>query len=137
MLYEEERRKMTELPHSKICFQFAELICQGNFTDAHSLLSEDLQKTISPTELQKRYVNMIHYVPEDEKANETSPFVLPTVYDLGIQATLEEYANKQENDVGWAYCSICCDGYSEAVSVVVEKDATGKLVIRSIEWGRP
>ena len=132
-----ELKRIAEFPQSKICFEFAQLVCADKFNEAYLMLSNELMAKVTPEHLRESYVNMIHYIPEEERIVDDPNFILPTDVNLCIQNTLDDYMNKKENDIGWAYCSINGDEFSEAVSVIVEKNTAGKLVIREIEWGRP
>lgn len=103
------------------------------------MLSAELQRIQTPDSLMQQYVNMIHYASELKHEGHMKTFVMPCEgeYSLQITNTIEDYRNKKPNDIGWAYCSISGDSYSEAVSVVVERDDYGHLVIGEVEWGRP
>lgn len=51
-------------------------------------------------------------------------------------STIDAWRDRHENDLGWAYVAISGDGFSEAVTAVVAKEAH-RTVVRSLEWGRP
>lgn len=49
---------------------------------------------------------------------------------------MEAWPDKKEDDIGWAYVALSGDSFSEAVAVIVKQE-DNRLVIRSLEWGRP
>ncbi|HNC91251.1 MAG TPA: hypothetical protein PL000_20160 [Anaerolineales bacterium] len=49
---------------------------------------------------------------------------------------MEQWPDQRPNDVGWAYVAIDGEGFSEAVTVIVENERQTPA-IRYIEWGRP
>jgi hypothetical protein len=49
---------------------------------------------------------------------------------------MEDWPNKEEDDIGWAYVALSGDSFSEAATVIMKLE-DGRMVIRSIEWGRP
>lgn len=138
------KQNPSEFVHAKVTLQFAKYLCSGSFEDAHAIFSTELQETMNVDQMKAKFIEMIRgYIPEEEKDN-TPPFTLPppSDFDLNIETTLEEYRNMRSNDVGWAYCSICGDNFSEAVAATVaretnEETLSSKLVIRDIEFGRP
>jgi hypothetical protein len=50
--------------------------------------------------------------------------------------SLEDWPERRDGDLGFAYVGIEGDEFVEAVSVVVH-NYDGKHLIREIEWGRP
>lgn len=126
--------KANALPHAQIVYKFAKLVCDKKYTDAYSMLSPKLQSEYCPEKIESCYVNMIHYIPDD--APKEPSYIPPSDNQLIVESTLEDWVNKPENAIGWAYCSIYNIGFCEAVAVTVEKHGE-KLLIGSIEWGRP
>ena len=113
----------SESRQGAVALRFAERLVAGEFEAAHSMLAAALRENLSPARLKGEYERMLEYCdgPPD--------FV-------GVMEILEEWPARREGDVGWAYVAISGGDYSEAVSVVVSREA-GQFVIREIEWGRP
>jgi hypothetical protein len=61
-------------------------------------------------------------------------------HNVEVIETMEEWPQKIQGDLGWAYVAISATisdrSFSEAVTVVVS-DENDCQVIRSVEWGRP
>lgn len=49
---------------------------------------------------------------------------------------MEDWPDKKQGDVDWAYLGIEGEDFIEAVTVIVA-DAGSGLKIRDIQWGRP
>ena len=49
-----------------------------------------------------------------------------------LPKNVECQIENEDEDIGWAYCSIVGHGFSEAVSITAVKG-----LIESIEWGHP
>ena len=60
----------------------------------------------------------------------------PTVGPVEVGTVMETWPARQPLDVGWVYVSIGGDMFSEAVTVVVMREAD-TLKIRTVEFGRP
>ena len=132
------------LIHEKMTMQFARYLCEGHFDKAHAMLSTELKATLTSQVLKEKYIAMVRgYSDCDSDKADTASFKLPTDYDLNIETALQDYPNMESTgDIGWAYCSICGDGFSEAVAATVSRvlnpdQMTSKLVITDVEWGRP
>ena len=103
--------------------KFARALVEGQFEVAYQLLSCKAKEGFSPLGLKSSFESMIEYGGGP-------------ITHVEVMNTLEDWPAKQEEDIGWAYVAVSGDDYSEAVTVVVAREAT-KSVIREIEWGRP
>ena len=103
--------------------EFAQAVVRGDSAHAHGLLSPALQAALTPEKLAADYQQMIEY-------GEGPPDVIK------VMTTLDDWADRQLADTEWVYVAMANDTYSEAVTVVVAQEGS-RLVIRSIEWGRP
>lgn len=110
-------------PYAKLAVRFAEALVGGDFAAAHGMLSPRLASELPADALRGRYEEMTEY------GDGPADF-------LQLMFTMEEWADHQPADVGWAYVAITGPEFSEAVAVIVEQ-AEGELGIRDIEWGRP
>jgi NTF2-like N-terminal transpeptidase domain len=114
---------MTKTQYSEVASQFASSLVKGDFSSAHSILSQSLKEQLSIAQLQERYNNMTAYSGESAESVE-------------VEETMNEWSQKELNDVGWAYVSISGKSFSEAVTVVIcEED--GKFCVCDVVWGRP
>ena len=109
---------------AKLALQFAEALVASAFESAHDLLSPEYRATVSPGELRSTYEGMVDY--GDGPAT-----------DACLITTMESWPDRQPNDLGWAYVAIIGEGFSEAITVVVETQEAGSPCIRHVEWGRP
>jgi len=110
-------------PHTKVAVEFATALASGDYGRAHAFLSQPLRSATPVAELEAEYKEMVSYGSG-----------APTT--VAAMTAMDEWPDKQPDDVEWVYVAIANDTYSEAVTVVVAHE-NGKLVIRSIEWGRP
>ncbi len=109
-----------DTPYGRFALGFAEALVSGEFSVARSMLSRELSESVSASDLQTAYQEMIEYGdgPPDE---------------IEVMNVLSEWPEKLPTDLGWAYVAIGGPGYAEAVAVVVTRE--GK--VRKIEWRRP
>jgi hypothetical protein len=112
-----------ESPEAKLAVEFAQAVTSGNYAHAHELLSSSLRATLSPAQLKTDFTNMIGDAGG-----------VPTT--IATTMTMDSWPDKKADDLKWVYVAIAGEAYSEAVTVVVAREG-GKLVIRSVEWGRP
>ncbi len=112
--------RLAQTPQGKVGLAFAQALVRGDFMAARQLLSPQLQAEYSGDQLQRTYLDMIEYGGE-----------IPT--EIEVMNILEDWKGKAPEDLGWAYVSIACDSYGEAVAVVVGND----MLISDLEWGRP
>jgi hypothetical protein len=116
---------MSMLPHDtpqgKVALQFAQNLVARNFAEAQAILTPELRSLHSAEALQKQFEGMI------------SNWQGMPVTAVETIEVLNEWPDRQADDMGWAYVSIGGDRFNEAVAVVV----TDAGLIRSIEWGRP
>ena len=114
---------MTLSEHENLALKFANALVKGEFEVAHSMLSSTLREKMSIEDLSCDYEEMIEYG--------TGP-VTETIATLEMQ----DYPDRQNNDLGWAYISMSGEDFSEAVAVTVCEEDNSKK-IRELEWGRP
>ena len=110
-------------PFAALALSFAEALMAGDFAKAHSMLGSGLGHSISSDSLRQTYEGMIDYGDGP-------------VITTELTEALEDWPEKQANDLGWAYVAMSGDNYSEAVCVVVALE-DGAPTIREIQWGRP
>jgi hypothetical protein len=103
--------------------RFAKALVAHQYSDAHSMLTSELQRSWSPEKLKSRYEEMV------------SPAGEPATVD-GHTEFMKDWPDKKPGDIGWAYVSISGAHYAEAVTVIVAKVGDNPK-IREIEWGRP
>ena len=103
--------------------RFASALTNGEYDEAHQMLNPDMQKKHTADGLGKTFEAMVEYGGSPAKVD-------------GFIETLEEWPDKEPDDVGWVYVSVSGDDYAEAVTVIVSTDRNG-MSISSIEWGRP
>jgi hypothetical protein len=102
--------------------QFATHLVAGKPAAAHKLLTPPLAATLTTEALAETYSSML---------TEGDPFT-----ETGIDAELEDWPERKANHVLWVYVSVFGTAHAEAVTVTVAKLGK-KLVIDSVEWGRP
>jgi hypothetical protein len=114
-----------EAPYAQLAVRFANALVAGDFAYAHTLQSAELRPDLTPDRLREAFERMTEYGD--------SP---PTDVELIITMEQWQLPEQRPMDLGWAYVAIAGDGYSEAVTVIVEA-AAGQPAIRHLEWGRP
>lgn len=113
-------------PHETTALAFALHLINGEFAQAHALLSPTLSTLDVPT-LEQTYRKMVSYFTT--AANHTE-----------VVEALSDWPGKLATDVAWVYVAIDNGKDSEAVSVTLEiaqGNAQNAVQIRLIEWGRP
>jgi hypothetical protein len=104
---------------------FARALVAGEFEAARALLSDTLKEQWTSARLAEQTTDLLFYC-------EMSPeHVVAVRFD-----EMEGWANRQVSDLGWACVAIYGDGFNEAVSLIISREA-GRAAIRDIEWGRP
>lgn len=112
-----------ESPNTKLALDFAKAIAAGDRARAHGLLSSELQSSLTPEKLAADYKEMVGYGSG-----------APTTIE--VMTTMDTWPEKRPADREWVYVAIANNTCSEAVTVVVSEEQS-RLVVRSIEWGRP
>jgi hypothetical protein len=115
--------KPVDTPNTQLALRFAQAMAAGDAAQAHGLLSPGLQAEVTREKLARDYAEMIAYGRG-----------APTI--LQVMNTMTSWPDKRPSDNEWVYVAIANDTYSEAVTVIVAREAS-RLVIRSVEWGRP
>ena len=110
-------------PNTELALEFARAIAAGDAVRAHGMLSTTLQASMTPEQLGDAYANMVSYGEGPAEI-------------IQVMTTMDSWPDKQPNDAEWVYVAIANGSFSEAVTVVVANEGS-RLVIRSIEWGRP
>jgi len=110
---------------TRVAEQFGRSIAQGDYAAAHSLLTKGARAAHSPADLRQAAEQMI--------ARGGGPI---TDVALVSECILEDWSNKQESDVGYVYVALNGDGFCEAVTVTLTREAD-EIRIRQLEWGRP
>ena len=111
---------------TRVAVQFGHSIAQGDYAAAHSLLTAGARAVHSPADLRQAVEQMMAYVDGG----------LITDVALVSECILEDWPDKQENDVGYVYVALDGEGFCEAVTVTLTREA-GEIRIRELEWGRP
>ncbi len=111
-----------ETPYGQVALQFATALLNGQFDEAHALLSASIREEWTPAVLQETYESMVEYfeIPPDEVLTEvdtTMPGLKP--------------------DSAWVYVAINAEGNGEAVTVIVGNEYGRYLIQDIVEWGRP
>jgi len=112
-----------ETPQGQRALKFANALVSGDFGHASEMLSASLRQEYAGSQLRDEYEEMIEY-------GDGPPDLVE------VMNVLEDWPAKEPDDVGWAYVAIAGPGYSEGISVVVNREGEEEL-IREIEWGRP
>lgn len=107
---------------------FAELLVDGDFRAARSMLAKDL-KHLEAADLEREYREMIGQYGEEGDA-------LPDDLEVCVMSSETGMPEMEVADLGWVYVAINGDGFSEAVTVTVTREQ-GEMKIRTLEWGRP
>ena len=115
--------KPKDTASTQLALDFARAIASDDAAGAHALLSSHLQSERTPEKLAAEYKEMVAYGSG-----------APTI--IQVMTTMDTWPDKQPSDLEWVYVALANDTYSEAVTVVVAQEQS-RLVIRSIEWGRP
>jgi hypothetical protein len=110
---------------TRVAEQFGQAIARCDYAAAHSLLTVNAQATHSPDGIKQAVEEMI--------AIGDGPI---TDVDLVNECILEDWPAKQEGDVGYVYAALTGDGFCEAVTVTLAREAD-LIRIRDLEWGRP
>ena len=106
--------------YKDVALKFANYLVEGQFIDAHSLLSSRLQLKYSPQILADKYVHMIEYF-HTKNITVNEEFVI------------REGDRGDKQDI---YVPIEEPGNSEAIAVIVDYDKD-VLSITELDWGRP
>jgi len=115
--------KEMRVEYPRLATRFATALTNGEYDEAYQMLSPDMQQKHTADELGKTFEAMVEYGGSPAKVD-------------GFIETLEEWPDKEPDDVGWVYVSVSGDDYAEAVTVIVSTNRNG-MSISSIEWGRP
>jgi hypothetical protein len=112
-----------DTPQGTVALAFARALADGEHAVARGMLSRTLRAELTERAVQAEFEEMIDYGagPAD--------FV-------DVMNVLDDWPGRRAEDIGWAYCAIAGNGYSEAVAVIVAWE-NDQHVIREIEWGRP
>jgi len=110
---------------TRVAEQFGHAIARCDYAAAHSLLSKSAQAIHSPESLKQSVEELISVGD--------GPI---TDVDLVSECILEHWPAKQAGDVGYVYVALTGDGFCEAVTVSLTREADG-IRIRELEWGRP
>jgi hypothetical protein len=110
---------------TRVAEQFGRAIAQGDFAAAHALLTNNVKASHSPKDLKEAVERMISIGD--------GPI---TDVNLVSECILEDWPGKQKDDVGYVYVALDGDGFCEAVTVTLTREAD-HIRIRKLEWGRP
>jgi hypothetical protein len=113
-------------PFEQIAVAFTEALMQERPGDAFSLLSRELQAEYTANSLLQRFRRMWSKYAEG----------IPHTLHFDPDYSLDDWPDRRNGDLGFAYVGIEGDEFVEAVSVVVH-NYDGSHLIRKIEWGRP
>ena len=120
----EPRMPSARVPdYSEVGLKFARALAGRDYSTAYAMTSSDYQRSTTLDEMRAAFEAIV-------------PPEWPTGSPVAVGQAMETWPTKQPSDVGWVYISIGGDVYSEAVTVVVTREAD-TLRIRSVEVGRP
>jgi hypothetical protein len=109
----------------EVAERFGALVAEGNYGEAHGYLTQAAGRENPPEVLKRDFEEMISYWQGDGE-------ILEVTSDL----ILEDWPDKQAQDLGVVYTAFIGAGDCEAVTVVLTQE-DGAVRIRSLEWGRP
>jgi len=115
---------------AKIGLAFARALANGQFDIAYEMLAPSLRNKCQPKDLKSDYEQMTSYwdAPADH------------VEFKSVGESFDDWPEKGEKDLGWAFVAIASHSESgaflEAVNVRVV-DVSGRRLIAEIVWGRP
>jgi hypothetical protein len=112
--------------YEKIAVEFATALVEQRWEDAHQVLTPSLRVKYSSEGLRERLYGMFSGYANGPA---TRIFFDP-------EYSMEDWPDKQKDDVGLAYVGVEGDDFVEAVTVVVSQIGPD-LRIRDIQWGRP
>jgi hypothetical protein len=121
MRYLSDAMKENEL--GQLLVNFINSLVNGDFDIAFDFLSISEKEIYSQDDLKKEFQEIIGKSPVGE-------------IEVRLENTLEDWEEKLESDIAWAYCSIVGLDYDEGISAVITREGTG-FKLRDIEWGRP
>ena len=110
-------------PYAQLAVKFAEALVSGHFQSARACLTSSCAEANNEGQLKAQLEEMTAYAGT------------PATHVM-LVTTMEQWPDQRPNDVGWAYVAIDGEGFSEAVTVIVENERQTPA-IRYIEWGRP
>jgi hypothetical protein len=112
---------MTE--YSDVAVAFATALAARDYAAAYALASAEYRAATSQAAMQQAFERIV-------------PLDWTTVGPVELGHTMDDWPGSRPSDAGWAYVSIGGDVYSEAITVVVERE-DGVLRVRAAEFGRP
>jgi hypothetical protein len=114
---------VTDLERARtLATTFAQHLVDGKPAAAHKLLAPSLAAILTTAALAEEWTTM---------STEGDPFT-----NIGIDAELEDWPDRKPDHVVWLYVGVFGTAHVEAVTVTIAKLGR-KLVIDSVEWGRP
>ena len=113
-------------PYEKLAVDFATSLVEARFEDARRLLFPELRKRLTTAKLKKQLAEMYSGYASGPSSR----------VHFDSEFSMEDWPDKKQGDVGWAYLGIEGEDFIEAVTVIVA-DAGSGLKIRDIQWGRP
>ena len=109
--------------YSAVGLKFATALAGRDYPTAYAMTSSDYQSSTTLDEMRTAFEAIV-------------PPEWPKDSRVDVGQVMESWPTKQPSDVGWVYLSIGGDVYSEAVTVVVTREAD-RLKVRTVEFGRP
>jgi hypothetical protein len=109
--------------YSEVGLKFARALAGRDYATAYAMTSSDYQRSTTLDEMRTAFEAIV-------------PLEWPTGSPVAVGQVMETWPTKQPSDVGWVYLSIGGDVYSEAVTVVVMREAD-TYKVRTVEFGRP
>jgi hypothetical protein len=114
---------MQTVTYQHTALTFGWCIVRKEWEAARNLLCSVLRSSTTARSLEEEVSDMIEYTED-------------VLTRAEIITDMEDWPNKEEDDIGWAYVALSGDSFSEAATVIIKLE-DGRMVIRSIEWGRP
>jgi hypothetical protein len=107
----------------EVAERFGALVASGDYGEAHGYMTQAAGRENPPEVLKRDFEAMLSYWQGG-------------VVGVESDLILEDWPDKQAQDLGMVYTSFVGDGNCEAVTVVLTQE-DGAVRIRSLEWGRP
>lgn len=113
------------MAYRSVAQHFGDLIVLKDYSAAWKLLAKEVQKSISPEDIQSAVETMIAAAPGPiQEAQVMEDFIL------------EDWPGKLQGDLAVVYVALSGERFSEAVTLTLTQYGEDTL-IRQLEWGRP
>jgi hypothetical protein len=111
--------------YRKVANSFGDFIVRGEYSLAFGLFSKEMQAVTSPAAIKAAVATMTAYA--------SGPLQGAEVIE---EFTLEDWPDKQPDDLAVVYVALNGESFSEAVTLTLAQ-YDEEILIRHLEWGRP